>query len=218
MVTEFNGEPVAGGTYPALIWKTFMERAHTHLEAEPAPFPPAPVLPATSWTVALRNGDLRLDNGYCRGAMTVSFVVGAEPTKRANCKPNEVEVPRVVGQTLTEAAPRLRAQPLTPNVLLTPAGPRERPGVVLRQIPARGTLSSFDEVKLVVARPLDGVVPKVVGLKLSLARAKLRRVRLQPRVVRFTDGRPGRVLFQAPLSGVAAARGMVVKLVVGRAG
>ena len=27
MLTQFNGEPVAGGTYPALIWKAFMERA-----------------------------------------------------------------------------------------------------------------------------------------------------------------------------------------------
>ena len=25
MLTEFHGEPVAGGTFPALIWKTFME-------------------------------------------------------------------------------------------------------------------------------------------------------------------------------------------------
>ena len=25
MLTEFHGDPVAGGTYPALIWKSFME-------------------------------------------------------------------------------------------------------------------------------------------------------------------------------------------------
>ena len=27
MLTEFHGEAVAGGTFPALIWKTFMEKA-----------------------------------------------------------------------------------------------------------------------------------------------------------------------------------------------
>ena len=27
METEFNGEPVAGGTYPAAIWKSFMDKA-----------------------------------------------------------------------------------------------------------------------------------------------------------------------------------------------
>ena len=27
MITEFHGRPVAGGTYPALIWKAFMSKA-----------------------------------------------------------------------------------------------------------------------------------------------------------------------------------------------
>ena len=27
MLTEYHGQPVAGGTYPALIWKAFMEKA-----------------------------------------------------------------------------------------------------------------------------------------------------------------------------------------------
>src|SRR5262249_5975292 len=27
MTTEFHGKPVAGGTFPALIWKTFMQKA-----------------------------------------------------------------------------------------------------------------------------------------------------------------------------------------------
>src|SRR5262249_59858018 len=26
MLTEYHGQPVAGGTYPALIWKTFMQQ------------------------------------------------------------------------------------------------------------------------------------------------------------------------------------------------
>ena len=27
MLTEFHGDPVTGGTFPALIWKRFMEKA-----------------------------------------------------------------------------------------------------------------------------------------------------------------------------------------------
>ena len=34
MKTEFNGQPVAGGTYPAGIWKTFMESV---LKIDPPP-------------------------------------------------------------------------------------------------------------------------------------------------------------------------------------
>jgi penicillin-binding protein 1A len=70
MQTEFNGEPVAGGTYPAAIWKTFVEAARQYKEygaeqeeetegdgtvlppttsedgtVSPAPAPPAPTTP-----------------------------------------------------------------------------------------------------------------------------------------------------------------------------
>ncbi|HKH15977.1 MAG TPA: transglycosylase domain-containing protein [Solirubrobacteraceae bacterium] len=54
METEFNGQPVAGGTYPAAIWKSFMDRARSYddyREKEPeepvAPPPTAPDTPAT---------------------------------------------------------------------------------------------------------------------------------------------------------------------------
>ena len=35
METEFNGQPVAGGTYPAAIWKTFVEAARSYKEYAP---------------------------------------------------------------------------------------------------------------------------------------------------------------------------------------
>ena len=41
METEFNGEPVAGGTLPALIWKDIHERAPA--TSEPTSFPYAAV-------------------------------------------------------------------------------------------------------------------------------------------------------------------------------
>ena len=44
METEFNGEPVAGGTLPALIWKAFMTRALD--DEEPQSFTSAPYIPA----------------------------------------------------------------------------------------------------------------------------------------------------------------------------
>jgi penicillin-binding protein 1A len=54
MQTEFNGEPVAGGTYPAGIWKTFMERALQYKDYAPkeeeepdVPVAPAPTAPET---------------------------------------------------------------------------------------------------------------------------------------------------------------------------
>jgi penicillin-binding protein 1A len=62
METEFNGQPVAGGTYPAAIWKSFMETALGFDEYsdtdeqdpnQPAvPTPDAPETPGTTATVA----------------------------------------------------------------------------------------------------------------------------------------------------------------------
>ena len=35
MLTEYNGDAVAGGTFPALIWKSFMERTLAYLHDPP---------------------------------------------------------------------------------------------------------------------------------------------------------------------------------------
>ena len=45
-----------------------------------------------------------------------------------------------------------------------PASAGQQLHVVVKQIPAKGRLSSFDKVTIVFAKPLHGVVPKVVGL------------------------------------------------------
>jgi len=57
METEFNGQPVAGGTYPAAIWKSFMDAARGFEEygeeEEPEePLAPAPTGPETPGTTA----------------------------------------------------------------------------------------------------------------------------------------------------------------------
>jgi penicillin-binding protein 1A len=57
MQSEFNGEPVAGGTYPAAIWKLFVERAlgyeEYRTEEEPEePVAPPPAAPETPGTPA----------------------------------------------------------------------------------------------------------------------------------------------------------------------
>ena len=79
----------------------------------------------------------------------------------------------MIGWHVDAAACGSSAQPLTPQVIYKPATAGQRVGVVLRQFPKSGTLSSFDKVTLVLAKPLHGTVPKIVGLNLRQARAKL---------------------------------------------
>jgi membrane peptidoglycan carboxypeptidase len=214
MLTDYHGDPVAGGTYPAEIWKAFMESALEYLRAEPVSFPATQIGYGSSQLALFRDGRLRLDNGRCNGVRQVVFLPGEEPRKRADCKPNEVEVPSLVGATIGQARERLAHQPLTPRVAYKPAAPGQRPNVVLDQVPARGHLSAYDRVILVVAKPTHGVVPRIVGLSLPRARRRLQRSGLRYEVSSAPRGRHGRVVFQVPRAGVAAGPGMLVRIAV----
>jgi beta-lactam-binding protein with PASTA domain len=130
---------------------------------------------------------------------------------------NEVDVPDVTGLKVDAARARLSAQPLSAQVIYKPATAGQRTDVVLRQYPKSGTLSSFDKVTLVLAKPLHGTVPSIVGLSLPQARAKLGKAHLHT-AISFGHGKPGRIVSQAPRAGVAAAPGMTIHLRVGKPG
>jgi penicillin-binding protein 1A len=213
MLTEYHGQAVAGGTFPAEIWRVFTQLALAG--TTPDPFPSYSYEYAAAKRVVWRDGRLQLDNGYCRGTTLVSYFVGHGPLRKANCKPNEVDIPRVVGMTVARAKLRLAGQPLTANIVYKPARPKQRIDLVLDQFPRRGRASSWDTVTLVLAKPLHGIVPNVIGLSLRDARVRLRRHGLVASVERFSDGRAGAVLAQAPVAGVAAVPRMSVRLVVG---
>jgi membrane peptidoglycan carboxypeptidase len=212
MLTEFHGDPVAGGTYPALIWKSFMESALRYKNESPQSFP-APNTPGSETRrLVLRDGTYQLDNGLCRNTISVQYFSGRVPAKKANCRPNEVEVPNVVGSSYDVAKARLDTQPLTPVVVYKPASAGQALHVVVKQIPARGRLSSYNRVTIVFAKPLHGVVPKVVGMKLSVARKQLERLKLKINV----RGAGSKIVRQRPKAGVAAGQGLPVTLWVER--
>jgi penicillin-binding protein 1A len=216
METEYHGDPVAGGTFPAEVWRTFMRRALTHLE-EPAESFPAPSYPSVSTReVVVRNDKLYLDNGNCRDTKLVVYFAGSEPSELAPCKPNEVDVPNVIGARRHLAEARLLSMPLTADVVWRRARPGEELGRVVDQSPRRGTLSSWSTVKIVLPRAPHGAVPDVVGLPVEKARRRLLRRELAGLVAYADEGRPGRVIAQFPQAGRAAVRNMTVRLIVGR--
>jgi membrane peptidoglycan carboxypeptidase len=213
MLTEYHGDAVAGGTFPALIWKSFMERALAYRGNAPQDFPSVSQPFAVPKQVVYRNGQLQLDNGNCNNTKQLLYFEGEGPARTAKCKMNEVEVPRLVGQTVAQANSRLAAQPLTPQYVYEPAKPRQRLGIVLRQFPARGTLSSYDKVTLVLPKALHGIVPRLIGLRLGRAQARLERLHLKWKVTGSPS--PGaKVIAQTPGPRRAAGRGLVVTLVV----
>ena len=211
MLTEFNGDVVAGGTLPALIWKKFVEKVP---EDEDLFFDAPPYLGGVSQWVVRREGEWQLDNGYCRGARLVAYFSGAGPETEADCKPNEVSVPLVVGMTEAGAEAELASQPLEAKIVYRPAKPGALPGLVVDQDPRRGGLSAHDEVIVTVAKAQFGLLPNFVGSSLADVQREAKRLRI--RLVAHTrPGREGTVLRQVPQPGVALAPKMRVRLVVG---
>jgi beta-lactam-binding protein with PASTA domain len=103
---------------------------------------------------------------------------------------------------------------LTPSIVYKPARAGQKLYVVLGQKPRKGRLSAYDHVTLVVAKPTHGVVPRLIGLPVDRAQKKCERRGLKVDVEQTAKGRPGRVIFQLPRAGVAAAPGMHVRIAV----
>lgn len=211
MLTEYGGDPVAGGTLPAEIWREFVNGVP---EDPDRSFEPPSYLAASATWVVRREGVWKLDNGYCKDARLVAYFSGEQPSERADCKPNEVEVPTVIGLTESGAVERLAAQPLGATVAYVPARPGRTPGIVVRQEPRGGGLSAHDDVLLWVSKARFGLVPNFVGSSLADTSGAVERLKLDVRVV-TAPGQMATVLQQSPEPGVAAAPGMRVRLVVG---
>jgi penicillin-binding protein 1A len=216
METEFEGDPVAGGTFPALIWRAFAKRALAHLEEPPESFPYPSYEPIEARQVVFRNNKTLLDNGNCKGSRQILYFVGTGPEAEADCKPNEVDVPNVVGSRLAAAKAHLASMPLVADVVWRRAEPGERLGFVVDQKPKAGTLSSWSTVRIVLPRATNGRVPSVVGLTVEKARTRLARRTLGALETYVDGGRPGVVLAQFPRAGLAATRNMTVRLVIAR--
>ncbi len=211
MLTEFHGEPVAGGTFPAMIWKAFVEKVD---EDDSRSFDSPPYLGAASTWVVRREGVWQLDNGYCRGSRLVAYFPGGAPDDEADCKPNEVSVPLVLGMTEAGAEATLAAQPLATKVVYRPAKAGALPGLVVAQDPRRGGLSANDEVTVIVSKARYGLLPNLVGSSLADVQREAKRLKIRLRV-KTAPGNVGTVLRQVPEPGVAIAPGMRIRLVVG---
>ena len=81
MLTEYHGRPVAGGTYPALIWKAFMEKALPYkLDGTPAAsFPQPPYLvPSPRTTSSSATGSSSSTTGTATTSTPVQLFTSAQ--------------------------------------------------------------------------------------------------------------------------------------------
>src|SRR5262249_21825703 len=198
---------------PASARTIFMGRASPYLPDPPQPLPYATIPYASPKTVTYRDGKLQLDNGYCRDTESIEYFGDSGPSHTANCLPNEVNVPNVVGEPVDRAKTVLAGQPLAATVVYRPAQARQRVGGLVKQFPAGGRhLSSGDRVTIVLSKALEGVVPNVVGMTLDRARARLGHLKLEVTVTPGDAPGSARIIAQSPRAGRASAPGMGITL------
>ncbi len=144
-------------------------------KSRPRASPTRPTSSIVARQVVFRNNKTLLDNGNCQGSRQILYFVGSGPEAEADCKPNEVDVPNVIGSRLAAAKAHLASMPLVADVVWRRAEPGERLGFVVDQKPRGGTLSSWSTVRIVLPRAGNGRVPRLVGLTVEQARRKLAR-------------------------------------------
>jgi beta-lactam-binding protein with PASTA domain len=136
----------------------------------------------------------------------VDLVVGAKEA---------VEVPRLVGIPIEEAERKIKVSRLKRGEVKT--RPSEQVDIVLEQDPAEGTeVAPGTLVDLVVgAGAKDVEVPKVVGVKMSTARRRVKTAKLTVGQIRTESGTEAdRILAQDPAAGTKVPAGTPVDLVV----
>ena len=140
MLTEFRGHPVAGGTFPALIWKTFMEHALPYLHEDAGVVPVAArSRTASPSDVVSRDGQLAArQRRLPQRATPCSSSPGGAGTD-GGLQAERGDVPHVVGSTLAtrEGAAR-RAAARRRTYVYKPAEPLQRLDVVVGQYPEPG--------------------------------------------------------------------------------
>lgn len=218
MNRAFNGGPVYGGTYPAIMFASFMKSV---LRGQPAEDWESPVGESSS-TISIdpRTG-LRVPPG-CKYAQLVVWANASAPTTVGPCETNLVSVPDFTASTKRQALNLLTGSGLQVRFQSRPATPGEEPGTVVVQTPSPlAAVETGSIVTLIIARYVPSVmVPNVIASSetpSSTEAAVARLIAAQFRVVIIDQqdgfGLPiGSVVNQEPSSGKPAPLGSVVTI------
>jgi penicillin-binding protein 1A len=184
---------VYGGTWPAQIWKRFMEAAAGH--SEPADFTPPPPPPTSSTTSTIPPEQTTLP--------------GAP----------QLAVPEVRGKPYGEAAAVIEAAGFKP-ARFDVVSDGLPPGVVSGQSPPGGSTAppgATVTLEVVVSSGDAVTVPNVIGMNRDAAVARLRKAGLEAQVseVQAPDDQPqGRVWKQSPPGDEKVSHGTTVTIFV----
>jgi len=217
-MTNVRGIRVAGGTFPAQIWATFMKRALKDVKA--SNFDKAP---SGSLTHVLMCDETNLAaTEFCPDTSNHVFVRKYKPKDIKKCNVHQpIPVPELIGLTQAEAVNKLTELKLSYNVTNKPFdGPT---GQVIEQNPTAGTeVKEGTVVEISVSIKADPsqdgsaiTVPNVVGMSADEA---INELESKGFVVtgeyRLSNEPQNKVIGQRPPSGFLAEPGATVTIVI----
>jgi len=194
-----RGINVAGGTFPATIWRTFMLSALA--DVPPSQFPSYTEPPVQPAAVCTLSGALA--SRWCPTRIKAYYYRGSEPGEVCALHgPEQVAMPSVEGVTLERAKALLNAVALDWDITYVPCEPAQQ-NIVLEQDPRPGdAVLQGTKVRLRVGEGPLGVVPHVTDLFAGAARELIEDAGFTCAVVWVGgDGPPGVVSAQSPAGG-----------------
>jgi penicillin-binding protein 1A len=221
-----HGITVYGGTFPAQIWKKFMEKALENVP--PSDFPEAEFdgdEDESEWvTVTICTESGMVATPFCPHTETRSYRRGEEPTDTCtihNSQVQKVTVPGVTGMSESAALEAIRGAGLNPVASYAYSNTVAR-GTVINQSPLSGTsVNTGSSVSITVSQgPAPQTsVPNVVGMSETAAKDTLTGAGFIYKVVySLSDAsQVGMVISQFPGGGASAGPGSQIIITVGKA-
>jgi len=221
-----HGITVYGGTFPAQIWREFMELALADVPA--SDFPEAEFggedEEESEWvSVTVCTESEMKATPFCPHTETRSFRRDDAPTVPCNIhntQAQQVKVPGVTGMNESEALATIRGAGLNPAVNYAYSSTASK-GTVIGQSPLAGTsVSSGSSVAITVSQggSSQSSVPGVVGMTETAAKETLSAAGLTYKVVYspVDPSQVGIVISQFPGAGATAVPGSQVIITVGK--
>jgi serine/threonine-protein kinase len=143
-------------------------------------------------------------------------LLGKGKTVALDVSNNQLTLPNVVGQTVTQATQTLQALGVSVQPM-DQSSPDQLPGTVLGMSPAAGTrVSRGSAVVLAVAKAPQVAVPAVMGQDQVAASNTVTAAGLQPQIVPMNSDTvaAGKVINTNPAAGTMVAKGSTVQLFV----
>lgn len=207
---------VTGGSWPTMIWRSFMVEALSGVAATVFAAPAGGGY--VTVTIDTRTGCLVSTTTPLEARSSATFTPSTVPTESCPIAGEGVKVPDVVGFPAGEAAGILSSQGF--NVSQTTQESADyAPGRVIRQTPAGGATGAEGmTVEIVVSTgPSTNGVPSVIGMSRSAAQSTLQDAGFRASIITEKEGPSwkssrGHVWKQAPNSGADGSKGSTVTI------